>query len=771
MALVFLSHSSYDKDFVRVISNELGDLAFIDERSVEAGLRTMDELASGIADAKVFVALLSSSALDSQWVQKELEMAIKYCERNELEILTFSIDKNVNHHDKRIPLVLRQGYNIRKLTNPQIILSCINDRIKYLRQKESPVNSKVSNLFIGRGELLKHFDEDFANLDNKVPNFVVAANYYSGIGRKTFLKKALENHAFLKPTHSPVEITMSQGESVENFILKLNTFLWNKDIDALDFSKVSLEKKISIAASLLLEYKNNCRLLIILDEGAIVLPNHEIVGWFTKMMDTPEFNNRLTVGIVSKWEPYPKWLGLGNSFGKAYSVQELDNSETTSLFVKLLDIYGIRNLEAQEKKNFISVLTGIPSQVIFTVRQIQALGPLRAFQLADDIKMHSDRYSSALFEEIKKNELATRIALILTKEALSLDVIFELFGHGQNTVDALVFLQDFSAIIYINSGKKIVKLNTALSDYIKRRKIEPNKNDLLKFDTIIKGYLQQSLDYLVKEDYSKFLLSLSKCMEEKKTIPQKYYIAPLFISNILNAYKEGKYDDVEKFCEVFLRNRNLDDQVVWELKYHRVKVYARTSNEQKFWTALHDIKLSEIDKEFLIGFYYRNSRNHLEIEKALEHFNNVLNVNPGHQRSKREIVNTYILLEEYNSALKLAEENHKNNPEDLLHLQSYFIVLIRHSDFDKSTQKIDIESLIERANEMSDPRVDDVVRCMEGEKAYYVDDNIEKAEKILQEATRINKNKRFPLKSLLAIYKKDCNFDKVREMRTALSKI
>ncbi len=108
MALVFLSHSSYDKDFVRVISNELGDLAFIDERSVEAGLRTMDELASGIADAKVFVALLSSSALDSQWVQKELEMAIKYCERNELEILTFSIDKNEDHHDKQRPLFLRQ---------------------------------------------------------------------------------------------------------------------------------------------------------------------------------------------------------------------------------------------------------------------------------------------------------------------------------------------------------------------------------------------------------------------------------------------------------------------------------------------------------------------------------------------------------------------------------------------------------------------------------------------------------------------------------------
>lgn len=76
MNRIFLSHSSSDKDYVRHIADNLGDAAIIDERDFAAGARTMDEIIEKIDDSKIFVAFLSSRALDSDWVQKELALAI-----------------------------------------------------------------------------------------------------------------------------------------------------------------------------------------------------------------------------------------------------------------------------------------------------------------------------------------------------------------------------------------------------------------------------------------------------------------------------------------------------------------------------------------------------------------------------------------------------------------------------------------------------------------------------------------------------------------------
>ena len=53
-----------------------------------------------------------------------------------------------------------------------------------------------------------------------------------------------------------------------------------------------------------------------------------------------------------------------------------------------------------------------------------------------------------------------------------------------------------------------------------------------------------------------------------------------------------------------------------------------------------------------------------------------------------------------------------------------------------------------------DIKADDILRCMKGEFAFYVENNFEKANVLLLEAISLNDNKSYPKKSLQEIYRK-----------------
>ena len=199
----------------------------------------------------------------------------------------------------------------------------------------------------------------------------------------------------------------------------------------------------------------------------------------------------------------------------------------------------------------------------------------------EDIKEHSDSYSFSLVEAIKKNNLAYQICLILANGSVSLDVIHDVFGESENVNSAITFLLDYSALEFLSGTITSVRLNPTLSDFIKRRSLKPDSDVVNRFQYAISTYTSKSLDELVIDDYSKFLLVIEDLIKNGKPIPDKYYIAPILIHNIIKDYHAGKYDSVESFCIKLLRQTNVDPQVLWELHYHLVRVYARTGRSEE----------------------------------------------------------------------------------------------------------------------------------------------------------------------------------------------
>lgn len=202
-----------------------------------------------------------------------------------------------------------------------------------------------------------------------------------------------------------------------------------------------------------------------------------------------------------------------------------------------------------------------------------------------------------------------------------------------------------------------------------------------------------------------------------------------------------------------LENSNYDQQIIWETNYRLTLAYARTKNDKFFdYISFFKNEINNLDYYFLLGFYHRHKGNK---SKALEYYHKALEYYPEHSRTKREIVNLHLSLGQYDEALELAKENYEKRKTNIYHIHSYFISVIRRKKQFSSSEISTLQTLMNAIESNPDIKSEDILRCMKGEYAYYVESNLEQANEILLEAIQLNDNKNYPKKSLSEIYKKE----------------
>jgi hypothetical protein len=79
-AKVFISHSHKDRAFVRALVHRLEDAgikAWLDEADLNVGEPLLDRLGAAIRQTPFLIAVLSKASLRSQWVTRELRIAMK----------------------------------------------------------------------------------------------------------------------------------------------------------------------------------------------------------------------------------------------------------------------------------------------------------------------------------------------------------------------------------------------------------------------------------------------------------------------------------------------------------------------------------------------------------------------------------------------------------------------------------------------------------------------------------------------------------------------
>lgn len=754
MAKAFLSHSSKDKDLVRKVAQQLGNKnCVLDEISFDPGRKTLEQIFSELDSSDIIVLFISNESLESTWVKKEINRAKKNLSNDYLDrIIPIIIDENITYSDTRIPKWIAKPYNLKFIENEVIILKKIRQALKEVNFKKTKFNQEIEKNFVGRNAEMEKFENDINNIDNWTPAYIIAYNYFEGIGRRTFLKNALRKYELTNYLDSPTTITIDSKESIENFIYKLNTISKIPEILDYDFSVLSIESKIEIAVKLLKQFMDYKELVFVIDEGGIVLPNNTIVDWFKSLVNNELFDNNLILCLISKFRPNEAQLRREKK-SLVYRIPELSKPESKNLFLRLLKIYQLENLRREDKEFFIEHLNGIPSQIIYAVNLIE-INPFEAKKNINEIVEYSDRFSSTILNHLKDTPNAYQLAIFLsTNEIFSIDLINKVFGENDDTSAALQKLFDLSLFNFVFGGYEYVKLNPTLSDFINRSKIRIDNEYNDRLNNVTKELLKEDLDKIIIDDYSEFMITLQNMLVNEIKIPKKYFIPSLIIKNVIKEYDKGNYDYVIRICLELLENSNYDQQIIWETNYRLTLAYARTRND-KFFDHISFFKneINNLDYYFLLGFYHRHKGNK---SKALEYYHKALEYYPEHSRTKREIVNLYLSLGQYEDALELAKENYEKRKTNIYHIHSYFISVIRRKKQFTSSEITTLQTLMNAVESNPDIKSDDILRCMKGEYAYYVESNLDLANDILLEAIQLNENKNYPKKSLSVIYRKE----------------
>lgn len=752
MAKAFLSHSSSDKFLVRRIAKILGNQrCVIDEHAFEPGAKTLDEIFRELDESDVFVLFISDTSLNSEWVMKELFMAHKALSEDKLDrILPIIIDEKIDYMDQRIPRWMANEYNLRCITNEVIIYHKIRDALYDVNFKNNEHNQALEHIFVGRNEEMAKFERDINNLEGWTPTYIIAYNFYQGIGRSTFLKNALIKAQFISKLSSHKPITLDRRESIESFIYKLNTINEEESVYSYDLTKKTMDEKVAIAVDQVKTFMNNKEIVFIEDNGGIILPNKEMAPWFKQVAHNKAFKNNLIFCIISKFRPDEYQLEREKR-SLVYMIPELKKEEYTSLFVKLLKLYGHDDISTDDKKFFLDHLKGIPAQIIFAVKMID-INLLEAKKGIREIDEFTDKFSKILLEKLRENPLTYQIAIMLSQnEVFSMTLINKVFGDNEDTINAMQVLIDLSLVSFLFGGYEYLCLNSALSDYIRRSRLQIDSNYGRKFSEEIKKLLKKDLNKVLINDYSAFMLTLQSMLKEGKSIPSKYFMPSLLLKNIIVLYDQGKCNQVIDICNRLLGDTNYDEQIMWETRYWQTAAMAK-NKDRRALDNLKYFKKDSVAHNFLKGFYYRHVG---EKEKALEYFYRVLSKDKTNAKSKREIVNILLSQGKYSEALEMAKENYSNNKTNIYHIHSYFICLIRRKEYLVPNDIKILDNLIDSMRENVAVKAEDMARCMEGEYAYYVRNDLNQAKIILEEAIELNENKSYPKKSLFEIYKTD----------------
>lgn len=89
-------------------------------------------------------------------------------------------------------------------------------------------------------------------------------------------------------------------------------------------------------------------------------------------------------------------------------------------------------------------------------------------------------------------------------------------------------------------------------------------------------------------------------------------------------------------------------------------------------------------------------------------------MNPNHQRTKREIVNVYIMNENYQEGLALAKENFMRKKTNPFHIQAYFICLLHNNEHNVVGVSSELSMLLDLIQKSLDKKLRVCIQlCME----------------------------------------------------------
>ena len=762
MNRAFLSHSSAQKDFVRKVYKSLGaSRCILDECCFDNGQKIIDEILRGLINTDLFVIFVSNESLNSDWVQKEIVLADSFINKHSLrQVLPILIDRSIKPaEDQRIPNWMKQ-YLMKPINTPEQAKLKILNALRHLDMEINPIYKAKRNLFVGRYKEKEEL-ENILNLYVEPHYNAICVSGLEGIGRRTFLRKVFEEKHILNSLNEPILLSLSNRSSIDNLILSL--LKYQKDeVSANDFEELDskcLDDKIDYLKNQFSSLANANEYIFIIDDGCIVRPTMEVSDWFVQAINIPQMLDCFYISVISRFRPSHRFLSTHDNF-ISVSIDALSSLEVKNLFFGYGKALGLTS--SPKYTDILATLNGIPSQVYYAVEYIQRFGVDLALRNKDLILDYGDKPVLSIISEIKeRGEESFSLLVLLSKlQTTSYDMIYSLVGNTDFVNHELELFYVSGVFSLFGENKEYIEVHYSIADYIRRSRIEIKPEYREKLQESVEKFVNRQASNIVFTDLSQMYHDIRGAIMEGKEISSKYYLPSFTLNAIAELYNNSQYASVVKLIDkMLLKSNQYDANTIREYRYWLCMSLARMK-DRRFEREV-DFFYESADFYFLKGFYWRLKK---DLRKAEQCLNNALEMNPNHQRTKREIVNVYIMNENYQEGLALAKENFMRKKTNPFHIQAYFICLLHNNEHNVVGVSSELSMLLDLIQKSLDKKAKSMYTTMYGEFFYYVQNDPQKAIEVLEHSVSKYGNV-FAFKALANIYKKESLWEKYRVLK------
>jgi tetratricopeptide (TPR) repeat protein len=184
-------------------------------------------------------------------------------------------------------------------------------------------------------------------------------------------------------------------------------------------------------------------------------------------------------------------------------------------------------------------------------------------------------------------------------------------------------------------------------------------------------------------DVSEYLYHIKDALAAGLPVNDSFLTPAHFLLTMRESYDDRRYSEVVKLCDRILQSaRFLEKRIVDDIRYFLCQSLARQRND-RFLREVSFIQGSEHD--FLLGFYYRLQG---RFKDAVERQMKAMATPRSEKRARRELVENYVRMEDFDKALSLARENYNLFPSNPFIIQSYGVCLLQQSKNENNKKEI-----------------------------------------------------------------------------------
>lgn len=605
-------------------------------------------------------------------------------------------------------------------------------------------------MFVGRYKEKEEL-EGILNLYVEPHYNTICVSGLEGIGRRTFLRKFFEEKHMLNTSNEPILLSLNNRSSIDNLILSL--LKYQKDVISSDDLAVldskSITEKTSILKNLFRSLANENEYIFIIDDGCVVRPTMEVSNWFVKAIDIPENHDCFYISVISRFRPSHRFLSNHDDF-ISISIDALSIPEVRNLFFGYGKALGLSS--SSKYNEILSTLNGIPSQVYYAVEYIQRFGIDLTLRNKGIILDYGDKPVMSIIADIKaRGEESFSLLVLLSKlQTTSYDMIYNLVGNNDFVNQELEFFYVSGVFSLFGENKEYIEVHYSIADYIRRSRVDIKPEYRQKLDESVEDFVDRQATNVLFTDLSQMYHDIRGAIMAGKEISSKYYLPSFTLNAIAELYNNSQYNSVINLIDkMLLKSNQYDENTIREYKYWLCMSLAR--NKDRRFEKEVEYFYESADYYFLKGFYWRLKK---DLRKAEEYLGDALKLNSNHQRTKREIVNVYIMNENYQEGLALAKENFMRKKTNPFHIQAYFICLLHNNEQNVESVQEELSMLLELIQKSLDKKAKSMYTTMLGEYIYYVQNNPQKAIDLLENSVNKYGNV-FAFKALGEIYKKE----------------